>query len=129
MIVRIVLPRGFFLYHTIDNATQNQQFFVPGNIPTFSGLLGLTIIEMGMNFAFKMLFFSGFQSLFSFFRTLNQARPSSAVVARRTLVRDGYVAHVKGEPSSKLGSIPRMDGHLFGTGTTDLRIGPGAAVS
>ena len=30
--------------------------FVPGNIPTFSGLLGPTITEMVINFALEMLF-------------------------------------------------------------------------
>jgi len=49
------------------------------------------------------------------------AAPVAQLAARRTRVRDESMAHMRGEPSSKLGSIPRMNGHLFGTGTTDLR--------
>ena len=70
VIVWIVLPRDFFLYHTINNATQNKQFLVPWNIPTLSGLLGLTITEMGINFALKMLF--RFSERVFVFHSLNQ---------------------------------------------------------
>jgi len=60
-------------------ATQNKQCFVPGNIQTCSGLLGPgpNKPEKLPKWALILLWkcFSGFQSLFSFYRSWNQFLP------------------------------------------------------
>ena len=82
VIVRIVLPRGFFLYHTINTMQQKQtSFFIPGNIPTVSGLLGPTITKMGINFALQMFFFRFSEPVLVFFSLLKSVViPVSAVI-------------------------------------------------
>jgi len=51
----------------------------PGKLPTFSGLLGPTITEMGINFALEILFRISEPVFVFFFRSLNKFLPQCSL--------------------------------------------------
>jgi len=75
VIFRIVLPRGFFLYHTI-NTMQHKTFFTR-IYRLFLVYRSLTLPKWSLILLWKSI--SGFQSLFSFFRSLNKFLPQCSL--------------------------------------------------
>jgi len=93
LIAPIVFTQG--ILH-ISLCNKNTPFFVPGKIPTFLAYWGLTyrkLTEMGINFALKRL--SGFQTQFSFFRSLNRFLPVSAVIDQSIRDNFHYIIHAE----------------------------------